>query len=180
MTEGSWVNPKLEVRPSPMGGRGVFAKELIRKGELLTLEVAGQYRVINTVTYLVEVEHHGDLAYNIGPDQYAAPLDPANPEVSWLVNHSCEPNTVQTADDNLVAWHDIEPDKEVTYDYATTEENTEWQMECRCGSKCCRRLITGNDWLLPGVQEKYAGHFTRSLEIKIAKERANRDCHLDW
>ena len=32
----TWLNPKIEVRPSPIEGKGLFAKEPIAKGEQLT------------------------------------------------------------------------------------------------------------------------------------------------
>ena len=37
----SWLNPKCEVRDTGMYGKGVFAKSVIRKGEIVC--VAGGY-----------------------------------------------------------------------------------------------------------------------------------------
>ncbi len=34
---------------------------------------------------------------------------------------------------------------------------------CRCGSPICRGIITGNDWQLQEVQERYQGHFSPFL-----------------
>jgi hypothetical protein len=33
----SWTNPKTEVRPSPIQGRGVFAREPILAGEVVEI-----------------------------------------------------------------------------------------------------------------------------------------------
>ncbi|MBI2055309.1 MAG: SET domain-containing protein-lysine N-methyltransferase [Candidatus Sungbacteria bacterium] len=165
MFQESWVNPKLEVRPSSIGGRGVFAREPIAKGELLTTSCG---RVIDTKTYYEEVTKYGwDSAFNIGPDKYLAPFDPANPSADWPVNHSCEPNAIQATDDNMVARRDIVAGEEVTHDYATTEEDPDWRMECNCGTPNCRKVITGNDWKIPEVQKKYRGFFTNSIQQKI-------------
>lgn len=163
--EGSWVNPKLEVRQSPIGGRGVFAKEPIAEGELLTVS---RGRVIDTRTYYEEVARYGwDSAFNVDAGHYLAPFNPADPSADWLMSHSCEPNGVQTTDDNIVAWRDIAAGEEITYDYATTEENPDWRLDCSCGAPTCRKVITGNDWKIPEIQQKYKGRFTKSIELKI-------------
>ncbi len=161
----SWVNPKLEARVSPIGGRGVFAKEPIAKDELLTIS---RGRVIDTKTYYEEVAKYGwDSAFNIDAEYYLAPFDPENPSADWLVNHSCDPNAVQMSVDDLVAWRNIAADEEITYDYATTEENPNWEMDCSCGSAHCRKVITGNDWKIPRLQKKYRGFFTEGIQKKI-------------
>jgi len=31
----SWIDPRIEIRPSPVGGQGMFARELIKAGEIV-------------------------------------------------------------------------------------------------------------------------------------------------
>ncbi|MBI2624089.1 SET domain-containing protein [Candidatus Parcubacteria bacterium] len=171
------MNPKLEASRSLIEGRGIHARKPIEKGELLTKSVG---RIVDRDTYLREVVQYGwDLGYNLDADHWLIPLDSANPSADWLMNHSCDPTGVQTSDDNIIARRDVKPGEEITYDYATTEEDPEWRMWCRCGSQNCRGVITGNDWKLPEVQEKYAGHFTASIARKIAAMQVDRDGKLD-
>jgi hypothetical protein len=49
--------------------------------------------------------------------------------------------------------------EEVCFDYATCDARPDSQFECLCGSSLCRKLFTGNDWMLPELQERYRGHF---------------------
>jgi hypothetical protein len=45
-------------------------------------------------------------------------------------------------------------------------------MVCRCGAEGCRRLITGQDWQKPALQEKYGSYFAWYLLEKIRSERS--------
>jgi hypothetical protein len=40
---------------------------------------------------------------------------------------------------------------------------------CSCGTPSCRRLITGGDWKIPELQERYAGFFSSYITRKIAE-----------
>lgn len=162
--EESWVNPKLEVRQSPIGGRGLFARESIQKEEVLTVTVG---RITGAEEYWKMFAEIGDLAFNVGPGQWLAPLDIKNPSGDWLMNHSCEPNAVQTTDDNTVAWRDVAAGEEITYDYAMTEEDPSWKMGCHCGEPTCRKIITGSDWKKAEIQKKYKGFFTQSIQSQV-------------
>ena len=51
-------------------------------------------------------------------------------------------------------------------DYGTVDHDSE-PMPCRCGVPTCRRLITGQDWRRPELQQKYGGHFAWFLLGKI-------------
>ena len=67
------------------------------------------------------------------------------------------------------ARRDIAAGEELTLDYALFSSAPEWRMECHCGSALCRRVVTGNDWRLPELQERYAGHFSPFINVRIAK-----------
>ena len=64
---------------------------------------------------------------------------------------------------------DIEAGEELTHDWAMTDDDN-YEMECHCGAANCRRVITGQDWLKPDLQEKYRGYMSWYLEEKIAKQ----------
>jgi hypothetical protein len=40
---------------------------------------------------------------------------------------------------------------------------------CQCGTTACRHTIRGNDWQLPGVQQRYQGHFAPFINERILK-----------
>lgn len=66
------------------------------------------------------------------------------------------------------ARRDITASEELTLDYALFSVAPEWRMECHCGNAFCRGVVTGNDWRLPELQERYAGHFSPFINARIA------------
>ena len=70
---------------------------------------------------------------------------------------------------------DIEPDKELTFDYAmvlskSVGSDIEFEMKCRCKSKKCRKNISERDWEKQKLQQKYCGYFSQYLEDRIAEQ----------
>jgi hypothetical protein len=143
------------------GGRGVFAKEKIRAGTLLVIwggeVVDGEtLRAMSEERYCLALqieENHFLLTSNEGP-------------ADW-VNHSCNPNAGLDGQVVLVALRDIRAGDEITFDYATSDGSTYDEFECGCGARTCRGRVTGGDWRLPELQERYAGHFSPYLQRRI-------------
>ncbi len=171
MLKRSHVNPKLEVRLSPKGGRGLFAKAPLKEGEFIS-ESGGC--IIGDEAYGHLTAEFGDLAFCIGPNRWLGPRDWANPDWDYLINHSCDPNAVivNGRPQLLNAWRDIALGEEICLDYATLEPSPDWVLECHCGSTHCRRIITGNDWQIPKLQKKYARYFSQYIEDMIAELNA--------
>eukprot|EP01087_Luapelamoeba_hula_P008221 TRINITY_DN2044_c0_g1_i4.p1 TRINITY_DN2044_c0_g1~~TRINITY_DN2044_c0_g1_i4.p1 ORF type:complete len:114 (-),score=24.57 TRINITY_DN2044_c0_g1_i4:92-433(-) len=90
----------------------------------------------------------------------------------WNCNHSCEPNVWFIGQDVIAARRDIKKGEELYYDYATSESNDFMRLTCMCGEATCRREISGKDYRLPAVQERYRGHFMPYLQRKIEREAA--------
>jgi hypothetical protein len=84
-------------------------------------------------------------------------------------NHSCDPNLWFADELTLVARRDIAAGEELTIDYALGTVDPAWRLICHCGSPLCRKLITGDDWKLPELQKKYAGHFSPFINERIRK-----------
>ncbi len=95
----SWIDTRIEIRPSPIGGKGMFAHEPIKAGEIvivwggvvLTEEdvKAGRYRK-GTLSAIA------DNLWLGGPpndDDYAADY----------TNHSCDPNLWMKDEATLMA-----------------------------------------------------------------------------
>jgi len=81
-----------------------------------------------------------------------------------FMNHCCSPNAIFLNDDYMIAIKTIEPNDEVTYDYACSETPTSSHMpfKCACGTNDCRGTITGYDLLKLSVRVKYGNYLFTS------------------
>ena len=79
------------------------------------------------------------------------------------LNHSCDPSLVW-AGDRLVAFRDVAAGEELTVDYATFTADPALLVRCHCESYRCRQMVTGDDWRIPQVQRRYAGHFAPQVQ----------------
>lgn len=71
-----------------------------------------------------------------------------------FVNHSCDPNSFDR-NGVLFAIRKIKKGEEITIDYSINGVEI-WKMVCKCGSKTCRKIITGKFNKLPAkLQKKY-------------------------
>jgi hypothetical protein len=91
-------------------------------------------------------------------------------------NHSCEPNAGFKGQIFLVAMRRILAGEEVTFDYAmvvseSVGSDIVFEMNCRCGARTCRRVITEHDWKRADLRTKYQGYFSQYLQEKIEAER---------
>jgi len=121
------------VAPAGGLGLGLVALRSYRKGEVVfTLE--GRVR---SAPY---DEDYGTGAtwFGIGRHRWIEP-SPSNP--GRFINHACRPNATFSARRQVVALRPIRRGEAVTMDYALTEEDPFWRLECRCGSRGCRKLI---------------------------------------
>ena len=161
-----WIDPRVEIKESPIQGRGMFACERIRAGERVIVWGGTQFTCDEIRAGLARP--HSIAA--IDEDLYLADPADAGDSPDYFLNHSCDPNLWMSDAVTLVARRDIEPGEELTADYALWEDDENWTMPgaCRCGSPGCRRVITGRDWRLPEL-ERYKGHFSPFLNRRIEK-----------
>lgn len=73
----------------------------------------------------------------------------------------------------IFAKEDIKKDEELTVDYAFTD-NEDYSFKCTCGSKNYRETITGFDWKIKELQDKYYDYFAQYLKDKINVEKENK------
>lgn len=162
-----WLHPDVEVRPSPIEGRGLFARAPIPAGtvvsrlggrlvsgdELRRLFAAPDRPYIDTV--MVDEDLH--LVLPPGQDNGRG-------------NHGCDPNLWWVGPYELAARHDLAPGEEVTNDYATSTGDPSFTMACACGSALCRGTVTGDDWRRSDLQARYGAHWVPALLRRIAGE----------
>lgn len=92
---------------------------------------------------------------------------------TYYHNHSCNPNTWMKDEVTIIARRDIESGEELTIDYAIFEADEDHVAiaECKCGTPECRKRITGKDWRLSELQERYENHFSPMIARRIAQSR---------
>lgn len=135
------INSYLEIKDTGKYDNGVFAKKAIKKGDFvyqLSGERISEEECWNRIN--AQQENLSD-PLQIGLYEY---ID-LN-EFSRSFNHSCDPNTGIRNESDLYAIKDINVGDEITYDYSTTVGPNisfeEWSMDCLCGSKNCRKIIS--------------------------------------
>lgn len=130
---------------------------------------------IDAVTDEKEKETLIMYSYMLDDDTYGSTPDP-DEDTSYFFNHSCDPNCWYDTDDLIVAMRDIEAGEHVVYDYAFTETEGSLHagLACKCGSACCRGVLTFSDWRSHAWREKYKGHVTSYLE-----RRMEEACYVD-
>ncbi len=145
------LNRKLEVRETKNLGRGVFAKENISKGEIIADWTGGK---------VYRAERCSDLPKDIA--DHAIQFS----EHRWIdisdgcyVNHSCSPNCGFNGKFKLVAMKNIPQGEQITFDYDMSEDS-DWKMECRCGSKNCRKIIGSFKNLPEKFRTRYGGYLS--------------------
>ncbi len=138
--------PMIEVRPSGIHGKGVFALRHIPKGTRI-IEYIGE-RVSHAEadrryegkgatdnhTFLFIVDRHTVIDAGVGGN------------AARFINHCCAPNCETVIEDRRVFIHAlraIEPGEELVYDYLIQREDedppdVEQVFRCRCGAPTCR------------------------------------------
>gem|GEM_PF-244293 len=152
----SFRSSSYEVRQSQIHGLGGYATLPIAAGELVAV------RSGSVVPYEEARRRDaaiGGFSMHVEPGLFLCP-DSGDQlsDIAVYLNHSCDPNTGIKGQISFVALNDIEPGEELTFDYATNV-SCPYRLACQCGSALCRKIVTGDDWRLPALQERYAGHF---------------------
>jgi len=169
------MKEKFVIKSSKLEGLGCFAKENIRKGEIICLIKCEK---IN----FQELKKR----YANGKEKICNPLQMSEKEYLDLkkpyvyINHSCNPNAGIRKEGELFALKEIKKGQEITYDYSTTEwtyekfgKYREWAMECNCRTIKCRGTLGQFPTLSPKLKKQYykAGalqnFILRKLEMKM-------------
>ncbi len=162
----------VEIRDVPNKGKGIFALYDFNKGELV-LNITGE--VIETEdpqSYPEEIrEHWGPLGRDGKKYRFITPESP------WMyMNHSCDSNVGIIDDRKLVAARDIKKGEEILIDYSALDIETitfgkkKLEMECKCGSKNCRHIITTYDLLDKQTQDKLKPFLNSYLRTKYLEK----------
>ncbi len=115
-------------------GRACVATKKIQKGEIICKFIGP---IINTKQAIEKHGYDNCIPLQIDEDAF---IDLIEPYVCF--NHSCKPNAGIRNNGILFALADIKQGEEINYDYSTTVDDILWGMDCRCGTKNCRKRIS--------------------------------------
>lgn len=162
----TWLDPRVALRASPRGGYGLFATAPIHAGEIVIIWGGASY---TDEAGAQEAMHSGKAVMQWDSQVYSVETD--DDDAAFKINHGCDPNIWMQDAFTIVARADIAAGVELLADYALWETSDEYvaSWECHCGSPLCRGRITGRDWRLPELRERYRGHFSPLLEKRIAQ-----------
>ncbi|HTF10855.1 MAG TPA: SET domain-containing protein [Asanoa sp.] len=156
-----WLHPDVEVRDSPIAGRGLFATAVIPAGTVVSRLggrlVSGQelrdlFAAAARDTYIDTITVDTDLHLV---------LPPRRP--NGYGNHSCDPNLWWVGPFELATRVTTPPGDELTNDYATSTADPHFTLTCSCGSPLCRGMVTGDDWRRAELRERYGTHWVPAL-----------------
>lgn len=144
--------PALEVRDAGEKGRGAFALEKIKPGQIVLIftgDPIGFDEIVDP-----------ERTLQISEDQVISTTG----KIDDFVNHCCEPNTglqLVGKSPRLIALREIQIGEELSFDYSTsTNLGDNWTMKCFCDAPNCRKIIRDYDFLPENVKQKY-------LELKV-------------
>ena len=158
-----WVSPKIEIRQTENKGKGMFAIAPIIQGEDVVIW-GGEYVHAKEAE---ELKKQGKLVMQFDEDLFS--VEDRGESSAYFINHSCEPNVWMKNAYTLQTMRDIAVGEELFADYVLweTDENKISSWECTCGSVHCRHKITGKDWQIVSLQEKYKNHFIPLINKRI-------------
>lgn len=160
----TYRSAKIEIRDDTLAGRGVVALTEIARDEVVAIKAGN---IITRAELAQATAAAGDMALQIEDDFYIAPRTADEvAEMSVFINHSCDPNVGFRGQVVYVAMRDIKAGEELCHDYAM-ERSDDYSLDCHCGSALCRGKVTGRDWELPELQQRYRNYFSIYLRKKF-------------
>ena len=154
--------PLIEVRDSPLHGKGVFALQSIPKGTRV-IEYLGE-----RVSHREADRRYGDKDANDNHtflfivDSRTVIDAGVDGNEARFVNHACEPNCESVIEERRVfieALRFIEPGEELTYDYQIQRDDDDPPdvdeiFACRCGFAGCRGTMLWSEPAAPPLQRQ--------------------------
>ena len=159
-------SPKFEVRDCRIG-KGLIATEPIAAGELISDFTDGTGKYLTWWGVSRNEDKCTHFVIQVSDFFYYAKVN--GPEKGDPINHSCDPNCGFKGLLRIVAMRDIASGEEITIDYAMTEADFWYRLECDCQSKNCRGVMKGTDWRNKDLQKKYEGFFSDFIAQKIKR-----------
>ncbi len=169
------TSPLVEVRNSPIHGRGVYAKHRIVKGGRI-IEYLGD-RVSHAEAdrrYELKADDDGHTFLFIVDNRTVIDAGVGG-NAARYINHGCDPNCETVTENRRIfieAIRTIKPGEELCYDYQLVWESTDDPEDlklytCRCGAKNCRGTM-----LDPEPLDKAKKKAAKKKAAKKARDKA--------
>jgi hypothetical protein len=164
-----WVHHAIDVRTSPIAGKGLFSKESIPAGTIV-MRLGGQVITRSELKLLFnEAANRSDSPYiDCISIEDGIDLVLEGGEIVHYGNHSCDPNIWHVGPFELATIRDVAAGEEIALDYGTQADDSHFEMDCHCRAMNCRGKVTGIDWKLPKLQVRYGSHWVPVLLKRIA------------
>lgn len=164
---------KIVISDSGIQGKGIYADEDIKTGELI------QYISGKKVKKLPKDKNDSLSIPNWFGLSRQYWIDPEEGPFRYL-NHSCEPNAAIKGTKSLVAMKPIKKGQEITMDYSMTDADPLWEMDCLCGTKSCRHTIRSIHSVSPEVFKSHMPYIPRYFQrVYLRNYVANRLKSMD-
>src|SRR3954471_1162698 len=139
-------SPLIEVRNSPVHGRGVFAAKNIPKGTRIVEYLGDRVSHADADARYEDHDENDNHTFLFIVDKHTVIDAGAGGNDARFINHQCEGNCESVIENRRVfidAARDIAPGDELGYDYEIGREkddpsNVDEIYACRCGSPKCR------------------------------------------
>lgn len=166
----SLLSPKCHVARSGIDGRGVFAGESFRSGEIVAVWGGKVYTAEECARLGQAVPHMLTHTISLCEGYYLGSENLFEMDDSELFNHSCEPNLGVQGQVIVVARRDISQGEELTFDYDTTETEAD-PFLCHCGSRLCRGSVDGSAWLDDAFVKRNWAYLSWHVQESVRRRR---------
>jgi len=146
---------KLILKESKINGKGIYAEEKIKKGQVICPLLGIIYNISKSKV------KYPKFSYQLSDD---LALEPINEPTFF--NHSCDFNSYINEDWMFEAIKDIEKGEEITIDYGAVDY-LDYSFDCNCKSDNCRRSFDGKFSANLKFQKKMSKYFSPYLKQKF-------------
>jgi hypothetical protein len=162
---------KYEIRSAGKKGQGLFATKDIKKGEIVIDSKDAKKQKTYSATEIIKNYSDNNHVSYVGRGRYIVDTEPGS-----YMNHACNPNIViknySMKKCDYIALRDINPGEELTHDYGVSAlesfGKTIWVLDCKCGSKNCRKKIPSDFFKQPKeVQRNFYRYLPPSVKRKF-------------
>ena len=147
-----WLLPSVEVRPSPIAGRGLFATADLPAGTVVSRLGGRLVSTAELTRLMADADQYVDSIV-VAEDRHLL----LAPGENRFGNHSCDPNLGWVDEYTLAAMVDVPAGQELVSDYAMSTTDPDYVLRCHCPSYRCRQMVEGSDWRIPQLQARYQG-----------------------
>lgn len=159
-----WLHPAVAVRTSYIAGRGLVATRDVAPGTVVT-RFGGRLVTDEELVDLIAASDAYVDTLSLDADMNLV-LPPGTD--AGLGNHGCEPHLWWEDPFSLVTRRPIAAGDELLVDYGTITDDAGFRMPCRCGAALCRGVVTGRDWQLAELRDRYGDRWAPGLRRRIA------------